>query len=244
MTEESPEPTADEDGEEGMIFASAAARRDTILRIVAVLCLVGGGMMMLQTLLPGVTDPDWIRHQLGTLGPVAPVAFVALQAGQVILAPIPGQMLAGVGGYLFGIGLRAGYSMIGVVIGSTVVFLASRRFGRSYAERVVNQAALQRWDTFINNSAIAALFVCFLLPTFPDDLLCFVAGLTDLRLRRFLTLVVVGRTPTFVAVAFAGTQPADGMFGQFIFALSVLTLSSVAVYLTRDHIVARLQSHS
>jgi len=153
-------------------------------------------------------------------------------------------MLAGVGGYLFGIGLRAGYSMIGVVIGSTVVFLASRRFGRSYAERVVNQAALQRWDTFINNSAIAALFVCFLLPTFPDDLLCFVAGLTDLWLRRFLNPVVVGRTPMFVAVTFAGTQLADGMFGQFIFALSVLTLSSVAVYLTRDHIVARLQSHS
>jgi len=69
-------------------------------------------------------------------------------------------------------------------------------------------------------------------------------GLNDLWLRRFLNPVVVGRTPMFVAVTFAGTQLADGMFGQFIIALSVLTLSSVAVYLTRDDIVARLQSHS
>jgi uncharacterized membrane protein YdjX (TVP38/TMEM64 family) len=154
----------------------------------------------------------------------------------VILAPIPGQLLAGVGGYLFGTWLGAGYSMVGVVIGSTVVFLVSRRFGRSYVE----QSALRRWDAFVDRGGVPALFVCFLLPTFPDDLLCFVAGLTDLRLRRFLALVVVGRTPTFVAVAYAGTRLSDGVLGQFALVVTVLTLGSVAVYATRDRIVARL----
>jgi Uncharacterized conserved protein len=177
---------------------------------------------------------------LDGLGPLAPVAFVALQTGQVVVAPIPGQMLAGVGGYLFGTWLGTGYSMVGVVIGSTVVFLASRRFGRSYAERVVDQSALRRWDAFVDRGGVPALFVCFLLPTFPDDLLCFVAGLTDLRLRRFLILVVVGRTPTFLAVAYAGTRLSEGVLGQFALILTVLTLGSVAVYAMRDRIVARL----
>ena len=240
MVEDSSKPAADEDGAKGGVFTSAAARRDAVLRIIAVVCLVGGGAVVVQTVLPGVTDPDWIEHQLEGLGAVAPVAFVALQTGQVILAPIPGQLLAGVGGYLFGTWLGAGYSMVGVVIGSTVVFLASRRFGRSYAERVVEQSALRRWDAFVDRGGVPALFVCFLLPTFPDDLLCFVAGLTDLRLRRFLALVVVGRTPTFVAVAYAGTRLSDGVLGQFALVVTVLTLGSVAVYATRDRIVARL----
>jgi len=210
------------------------------LRIIAVVCLVGGGAVVVQMVLPGVTDPDWIEYQLNGLGPVAPVAFVALQTAQVIFAPIPGQLLAGVGGYLFGAWLGAGYSMVGVVVGSTVVFLVSRRFGRSYAERVIEQSALRRWDAFVDRGGVPALFVCFLLPTFPDDLLCFVAGLTDLRLRRFLVLVVVGRTPTFVAVAYAGTRLSDGVLGQFALVVTVLTLGSVAVYATRDRILARL----
>ena len=241
MVEDSSEPAADEDGAKGgVVFTSAAARRDAVLRIIAVVCLVGGGAVVVQTVLPGVTDPDWIEHQLEGLGAVAPVAFVALQTGQVILAPIPGQLLAGVGGYLFGTWLGAGYSMVGVVIGSTVVFLVSRRFGRSYAERVIEQSALRRWDAFVDRGGVPALFVCFLLPTFPDDLLCFVAGLTGLRLRRFLALVVVGRTPTFLAVAYAGTRLSDGVLGQFALVVTVLTLGSVAVYATRDRIVARL----
>ena len=242
MVADSPS-TTDEDGaKSGVIFTSTAARRDAVLRSIAVVCLVGGGAVAVQTVLPGVTDPDWIEHQLASLGAVAPVAFVALQTGQVMLAPIPGQLLAGVGGYLFGAWLGAGYSMVGVVIGSTVVFLASRRFGRSYAERVIEQSALRRWDAFVDRGGVPALFVCFLLPTFPDDLLCFVAGLTGLRLRRFLALVVVGRTPTFLAVAYAGTRLSDGVLGQFALVVTVLTLGSVAVYATRDRIVARLDS--
>jgi Uncharacterized conserved protein len=241
MVEDCAESTADEEGDKrGGVFTSAAARRGAALRIIAVVCLVGGGAVVVQTVLPGVTDPDWIEHQLDGLGPVAPVAFVALQTGQVIFAPIPGQLLAGVGGYLFGAWLGAGYSMVGVVVGSTVVFLVSRRFGRSYAEQVIEQSALRRWDAFVDRGGVPALFVCFLLPTFPDDLLCFVAGLTDLRLRRFLVLVVVGRTPTFVAVAYAGTRLSDGVFGQFALVVTVLTLGSVAVYATRDRILARL----
>ena len=103
MVEDSSKPAADEDGAKGgVVFTSAAARRDAVLRIIAVVCLVGGGAVVVQTVLPGVTDPDWIEHQLEGLGAVAPVAFVVLQTGQVILAPIPGQLLAGVVGYLFG----------------------------------------------------------------------------------------------------------------------------------------------
>ena len=64
---------------------------------------------------------------LETVGPFAPLLFVALQTLQVIVAPVPGQILAGVGGYLFGPLVGTGYSMLGVVLGSIVVFVLTRR---------------------------------------------------------------------------------------------------------------------
>jgi len=230
---------ADERDGGGRVFASAEARRDAALRTATVVCLVGGGAVAVRLLLPGVTDPARIGARLDGLGPLAPVGFVGLQTVQVVLAPIPGQTLAGVGGYLFGTLWGAVYSMVGVVLGSAVVFLATRRFGRPYVERVIDTAALARWDGFVERAGVPGLFVLFLLPTFPDDVLCLVAGLTDLRFRTFLALVV-GRTPTFVAAAYAGTWLARGAVGRFAIALAALALASVVVYAARDRIVARL----
>jgi uncharacterized membrane protein YdjX (TVP38/TMEM64 family) len=87
---------------------------------------------------------------------------------------------------------------------------------------------------------VQGLFVLFLLITFPGDVLCFVAGLTDIRLRTFLALVVVGRTSTFVTAAYAGTRLADGALVGVTLVLTALAVISVAVCVARDRIVARL----
>jgi uncharacterized membrane protein YdjX (TVP38/TMEM64 family) len=77
---------------------------------------------------------------------------------------------------------------------------------------------------------VPGLFVLFLLPTFPDDVLCFVVGLTDIRFRTFLILVAVGRTPTFVTAVYAGTRLADGALVGFALVLTALAVTSAVVY--------------
>jgi uncharacterized membrane protein YdjX (TVP38/TMEM64 family) len=225
---------------ESRLFVSGEARRDAAVRTLALGVCVLGLSGALTWRFPGLTDPAWVRAELADLGTFAPLAFVALQTAQVVLAPVPGQVLGGIGGYFFGTLTATLLSMAGVVLGSAVVFVASDRFGRPYVERTLDPAALSRWDGFVERHGVAGLFVLFLLPTFPDDLLCFVAGLSELRMRRFLALVVVGRTPTFVAASYAGTRFADGSFldfGSLVFALAAV---SVLVYLERDRVIERL----
>lgn len=89
------------------------------------------------------------------------------------------------------------------------------------------------------NWAILTMFVAFLLPTFPDDALCLVAGLTTIRLRTFLTLLVVVRTPTFVAAAYAGTALADDRVERFLLILAGRVLLSAVVYGLRSRITER-----
>jgi len=174
------------------------------------------------------------------IGTLVPLAFVALQTMQVVLTFVPGQTLAGVGGYLFGTLWGTVYSMIGVIFESGAVFLATRRFGRPYIERVVNPTALTRRADVVDPAGMPGLFVLFLLPTFPDDVLWFVVGLTDSRFRTFLILGAVGRTPTFVTAVYAGTRLADGALVGVALVLTALAVTSAVVYVARHRIVARL----
>ncbi|PSQ06374.1 TVP38/TMEM64 family protein [Halobacteriales archaeon QS_5_68_33] len=228
-------PAADREGE-SRVFVSGEARRDAAARTLGLAAGVLGLSGALVWRFPGLTDPAWMRAELADLGALAPPAFVALQALQVVLAPVPGQVLGGIGGYLFGTLAGTLLSMVGVAVGSALVFLASDRFGRPYVERALDPTALSRWDGFVERHGAAGLFALFLLPAFPDDLLCFVAGLSELRLRGFLVIVLVGRTPTFVAASYAGTRLADGRPVAFAGVVIALAAVSVLVYLGRERV--------
>ena len=231
--------TDPEEPTDGRVFRSAAYRRHTLLLVGVITGGVVAATAALWTFASFLFEPTWLQTRIEAAGPTAPVVFVLLQTTQVVFAPIPGQVLGTVGGYLFGSALGAAYSILGVILGSTLVFVASRRYGRPFAVQVLTEETVGRADAFVDTYGVPGLFVAFLLPTFPDDALCLVAGLTTIRLRTFLTLLVVGRTPTFVAAAYAGTALADGRVEQFLLILAVLVLLSAVVYGLRSRITDR-----
>jgi uncharacterized membrane protein YdjX (TVP38/TMEM64 family) len=223
------------------LFRSPEARRDAIRRgLVAIALLVGVGVALAH-FAPALLDPTVIRARLASLGPLAPAAFLLVQTLQVVVAPIPGQMLGGVGGYLFGTAIGTLLSLAGVITGSAIAFLASHRYGRPYVERTIDPDALARWDDFVARAGVPGLFLLFLLPTFPDDLLCFVAGVSEVRFRTFLLLVAVGRAPSFVAAAYAGSRTAAGAPVQAGLVVSGLLVVSLVVYLLSDRLLAGLE---
>lgn len=217
------------------VFESDRARRDAAVRLSALLLVAVSAALSVRAFAPHLADPEWIRSAVERLGPYAGVAFVAAQAAQVILAPIPGQTLGVAGGYLFGVLPGTAYSVVGVVLGSTAVFVLARRFGRPYVEPVVDDDVLERFDSFVEERGAVGLFVVFLFPAFPDDAVCALAGLTTLRIR---TLVAVGRTPTFLVVALVGERAADGRLLAAAGILAALALLSAAVYFGRERVDA------
>jgi uncharacterized membrane protein YdjX (TVP38/TMEM64 family) len=221
------------------LFESPEARRDTLVRVGLLVAAVVAVGLSIHEYAPSLTDPEWIRAAVDRTGPYAPLAFVALQATQVVLAPIPGQTLAVVGGYLFG-PVGALYSIVGVAIGSAVVLVLSRRYGRPFVQRVVTDEVLDRFDDFVDQYGLLGLVVVFSLPTFPDDAICALAGLTAIRLRTILVVLVVARTPTFVLATLVG----DGLAGaQYRLVVGILVGAAVVVagvYLCRERILGAL----
>jgi uncharacterized membrane protein YdjX (TVP38/TMEM64 family) len=141
------------------------------------------------------SDPARLRATIGDWGPWGAVALIVLQIAQVLLAPIPGQVLGFVAGYLYGPWLGTLLNMTGTLIGAGIAIGVARRFGRPLVQRFVSRAWLDRLDRLARRRGPAVFFLIFLFPFLPDDAACFAAGLSPLPMRELMLLVLVGRLP-------------------------------------------------
>lgn len=226
---------------EGGIFASAEERRRVAVHLLLAACGLGSLAVLWVVTAPHpawLSDPAAMADLIRGLGPLAPVGFVVVQAVQVVVAPIPGQVLALVSGYLFGGVWGTVYSMVGVTLGSFIAISLSRRYGRPYVERVLSPTVIDRFDDLVTDAALPGLFVLYLLPALPDDALCFLAGLTDIRIRVLIVVVAAARLPAYLAVNFAGSGLASAQYRNVALLLGGLALAALLVYWRRDAIVA------
>lgn len=176
--------------------------------VVAVAILVGFSW---DSCVRAFESPESLRDALLAYGDLAPVVSVFLSAAQVVVAPIPGQLVGVANGYLYGVGWGLAASMIGLAIGSGIAMLLGRSLGRPIVERLVSARTLARLDAIPPRRAELVFFLIFLLPALPDDVACFAIGLSPaLSLPRMLVVTVIGRLPGTLAACFLGAY-ADEM---------------------------------
>lgn len=166
----------------------------------------------------------------------APLAFVLIQAAQVILAPIPGNITALAGGALFGWGVGFLLSSLGLIIGSVIAFWLGRYFGKPLVIRMVGLKTYERYEGVVARKGIWVLFLIFLIPFFPDDALCLLAGMTAISFPLFTLLVVIGRLPGMLVANLAGSGLINLTIWQWgIVAVICIGLAAV-VFRYRDRI--------
>jgi uncharacterized membrane protein YdjX (TVP38/TMEM64 family) len=223
------------------VFTSARSRRTTLVYFLLGSVAVLGGSALVHRQLPHLTNPAVLQRYVGQFGRFAPAVFVGLHASQIVVAPIPGQVLAFAAGYLFGPVYGTLYSALGAAIGSYVAFSLSRRFGRPYVERVIAAETLDEFDAVVEERGLFALFVVFLLPGLPDDVVCFAGGLTELDVRKMVVVSVAGRLPGYFVITLAGAQVAAEEFVEAGVIVAVLLALSAVGYLKRDALLTWLR---
>lgn len=218
------------------VFASADSRRTVILAIVVLAAGFAGLYFAARQYAPFLFNAPELREWLAGFGILAPLVFIALQAVQVVAAPIPGQAAAVVAGYLFGAFWGLVYSMTGVMIGSAFAFSISKRYGRPAVERLIHDDVLVTFDGLVEQAGLVGLFVFVVIPGLPDDVVCFVAGLTPLRIGPFLVVLLLGRFPAYALATYAGGQFATGRLLEATLLLAVFVAISATAYYNRDRI--------
>lgn len=169
-------------------------------------------------------ERDQMVAEIRTAGVWGRLLLIALVAAQTVVAPIPGQVVNFVAGYLYGLGAGLLYSWLGQVLGSALALALARFAGRPIVVRLVGAASLARLEHWAAGRGLSFFFLFFVIPGLPDDLLCFAGGLTRLPLRLLLLLSAVGRLPgLFAAVwlgAYAERLPWQGWLAGGLLALA------------------------
>ena len=226
------------------IFASSRSRRRFFIHLLALVLAFVVATVLVQRHFAFLTNAQDLRPLIQGYGTLAPVVLVVLQAVQVVVAPIPGQVLAVVAGYLFGPWWGTIYNMIVIKIGSTIAFWLSRRYGRAYVENIVHKNALEQFDAVSDNHGRSALLFIFLVPGLPDDVICFAGGLTDIPLWQLVVIAIVGRAPTFFLVNVVGGLLGTDRLAVALELAIVLVLISALGYLYRDLLIQLFRGDS
>ena len=155
-------------------------------------------------------SPEALREWIRSTGVIAPVAFVAVQAFQVVFFFIPGEIPQVAGGYMFGIWMGTVLSLIGITLGATFNFTISRLLGVPFVRVLFATEKVSRARRITRSpKARLSFFLFFLIPGIPKDILCYVAGLSSLKLSIFLLFSTLGRIPGIIGSALMGDAAAD-----------------------------------
>ena len=177
---------------------------------------------------------EWLQATLAAGGRLGPIIFIIIQAGQVLVAPIPGDVTGFLGGYLFGAWEGFLLSTVGLAIGSMLNFCIGHVLGERFVRRLVNYKIYQKFNELVQYKGILVIFLFFLAPGFPKDYLCLFLGLTRLPAQAFFILSTVGRIPGTVALSLQGASISGHNYMVFGVAVASYILFSILAYLTCD----------
>lgn len=151
-------------------------------------------------------QPELFRQWVDGLGLWGKGAYVGMCLLQVVVAIIPGEPLEICGGYAFGGLWGSVLCMLGLFLGSVIVFWLVRKLGQPMAEIFFSPEKLEKLHFLKHSPKRNFLFwLLFTVPGTPKDLLCYFAGLTDISWGTWLLLCSVGRLPSVLTSTVGGS---------------------------------------
>jgi uncharacterized membrane protein YdjX (TVP38/TMEM64 family) len=177
-----------------------------------------------------------IAQYIRDAGPYGPIVFIILQALQVVAAPIPGEATGILGGYLFGTLPGLIYSTIGLTLGSCLAFGLGRWLGLPFVRRFVRQETYHKFDFLTRARGELVVFLLFLIPGFPKDILCFLLGASPLPFGTFFLVSTVGRIPGTWLLSIQGTQVRGQQYVSLFVLLVLLAVALLVLHLNRDRL--------
>ena len=153
------------------------------------------------------------------LGIFGPLIFILVQISQIIYPIIPLGLTNVIGDLIFGHAWGFVFNCIGMLIGSSINFFLGRRFGEGFLLAFINDETYQKYKERINrgNGLKKLLIIGFILPLFPDDIFCIIAGMSKITYKEFFKLILFYRPISLFVFTFMSSNIiqffADLLFG-------------------------------
>lgn len=162
--------------------------------------------------------------------------YIALQIIQIIICVIPGQALQFAAGYMYGFWMGYLWSFVGALIGTVITYYLAKLLGHDAMHMIFGEERIKELlVTFNSKKAMIIVFLFYLIPGLPKDLCSYVAGLSEMKLKAFLIISLVGRTPAMMGSLIIGKLVNIGGYtGAIIIAVFAVILFITGVILRKQ----------
>lgn len=189
-----------------------------------------------------LSDPEKFRVFLLSFGNISILVFLLFQILQVVIAAIPGELIQIAGGYIYGTVLGTLFSSLGILLGSVIVLYIVRILGFSIIKLFVSEQNLRKFDFLVNNGkSETILFILFLIPGLPKDVLTYLAGLTTIKPHRFFIITTIARFPSILISSYVGANLQEKQYSEAIIASIIAVIIFLIGFLYKDKLVNRIK---
>ena len=180
--------------------------------------------------------PDRLaRHSL-----ISFLVLIVLQAIQIIICILPGQPIQLASSYMYGYCI----SIIGAIIGCLITYRLAHFLGVDAMHIIFGEEKVQNYMKKLNSGkALTIVFLIYLVPGIPKDLMSYIAGISNIELKPFLLVSTLGRSPGILGSLLIGYFWArKNYIGIGIVAVIMLLLFGWCVR-NRERIVEKIEEY-
>ena len=161
-------------------------------------------------------------------GPFSRVTFVLLVVVEVVVAPIPGGVIAFLASAAWGFWQSWPLHYLGNVVGGLLVFWLAKTLGKPFVDRHVDARHRERIEDWLFDRPWL-IWIVYAVPIFPIDTVSIALGVSAMPRRRF-AFVLLTALPFYTGI----TAALGAYFGQYIpylewFGAAVLVLLVAAL---------------
>ena len=176
------------------------------------------------------------KERVTTSGIYGLLLLFIIQVAQIFLFILPGEPIEILAGMCYGWIWGTIFIMISSAAIAALIFLLVRKIGKQFVYDFSDEEKIKKIEEsklFNDNKKIELiLFILFLVPGTPKDLLTYLSGLLPIKMSRFLVISTIARIPSIVTSTIAGANIAVGDWrkGIILYAIIVICVA-VILYL-------------
>ncbi|HEY5587577.1 MAG TPA: TVP38/TMEM64 family protein [Candidatus Paceibacterota bacterium] len=169
-------------------------------------------------------NPNILKEFIRSYGNFSILVFILMQVIQVVVFFIPGEFIQVAGGYIFGTFLGGIISLMGITLGSIIVYLISNNYGKPFVEKIILNKKIKFFKKILKvGSEKNVVFMFFLIPGIPKDALTYICGVSNISIKDFFIYSTLGRIPGIFISSY---------FGQKIYSWDVTSLITIGITMT------------
>ncbi len=210
-----------------------------LLLLAIVIWLVAADAAIIRFTVRLYQDKKFLKETVRSWGWMAPLVFIAIQAIQVIISPIPGEITGPVGGALFGTWLGLFYSTIGLTVGTLFCFWVGRKWGEPLVRPWLSEHHWNRMNFILEAEGAIICFILYLIPGFPKDIVSYLFGISPMPFWLFAVVSTVARIPGTWVSSYFGAHVAEQQYIYAIAFMAIVIALCLPVYYHRDRILKR-----